>query len=40
MALATAEDLAGPIRTEPEGRGAWMTELPEARRPTGPQQVG
>lgn len=30
---ATAEDLAGPIRSEPEGRGAWMTELPEARRP-------
>ncbi|KAK9813685.1 hypothetical protein WJX73_003743 [Symbiochloris irregularis] len=31
---ATAEDLAGPVRPpEPAARGAWMTELPEERRP-------
>ena len=31
---ATAEDLAGPVRgPEPPQRGAWMTELPEERRP-------
>ena len=31
---ATAEDLRGPIRAGPAARDAWMTELPDAARPS------
>ncbi|KAK9831957.1 hypothetical protein WJX81_002921 [Elliptochloris bilobata] len=36
---ATAEDLTGPVRAQPAGREAWMTVLPEARRPSKPSQT-
>ena len=31
---ATPEDLRGPVRFGPAAREAWMTELPEAARPS------
>ena len=31
---ATPEDLRGPIRLGPAAREAWMTDLPEAARPS------
>jgi hypothetical protein len=36
---ATPADLAGPASAGPAAREAWMTALPEARRPSAPSQT-